>query len=108
MREWVLDELEHRPQAMAYYEGRSSDRRAFEALSWSDHGAIRLLDYVDYAGREFIDLNIKGLEAVSSPIRQLWLAVNHGTGGAKPDFFEDMLHLFRPVLGEEHATLTDP
>ena len=99
IREWVLEELEQRPQALAYYEGRSSDREGFEALSWGDYAAIRLLDYVDHAGRQFEDLNLRGAVAVSTPIRQLWLAVNQGTGGAKPDFFEDAVHLFRQFSG---------
>jgi lysine 2,3-aminomutase len=99
IRDWVLDELRQRPQALAYFEGSAVGREAFEALSWSDYAAIRLLDYVDYAGRQFLDLNLRGEVAVSTPIRQLWLAVNHGTGGAKPDFFEDMLYLFRQYSG---------
>ena len=32
IREWVLEELSQRPQALAYYEARSADRQAFEAL----------------------------------------------------------------------------
>jgi lysine 2,3-aminomutase len=99
IREWVLEELGQRPQALAYYEGRSQSRDAFEALSWSDYAAIRLLDYVDNAGRQFNDLNLRGAIAVSTPVRQLWLAVNHGTGGAKPEFFEDALYLFRQFTG---------
>jgi lysine 2,3-aminomutase len=99
IREWVLEELQQRPQALKYYEDRSPDRDAFEALSWSDYAAIRLLDYVDHAGRQFEDLNLRGAIAISTPIRQLWLAVNHGTGGAKPDFFEDALHLFHQFSG---------
>ena len=99
IREWVLDELRQRPQALAYYEGQATGRDAFDALSWSDYAAIRLLDYVDHGGREFVDLNLRGEAAVSTPIRQLWLAVNDGTGGAKPDFFEDTLHLFRQFSG---------
>jgi lysine 2,3-aminomutase len=99
IREWVMDELRQRPQALAFYEGKSTDRAAFEALSWDDYAAIRLLDYVDHAGREFEDLNLRGAVAVSTPIRQLWLAVNRGTGGAKPDFFEDMVYLFRQFTG---------
>jgi lysine 2,3-aminomutase len=106
IREWVLEELRERPQALAFYEGEATGRQAFEALSWSDYAAIRLLDYVDHAGREFKDLNLRGAIAVSTPIRQLWLAVNRGTGGAKPDFFEDMLHLFRQFTGR--STLRVP
>ena len=51
--------------------------------------------------REFIDLNLRGELAVSSPIKLIWLAVSKGTGGAKRDFFEDMLHLFRQFSGRE-------
>ncbi|GAB6145299.1 hypothetical protein [Desulfocicer niacini] len=31
----------------------------------------------------------------------LWLAINKGTGGARPDFFDDMIHLFRQFNGRE-------
>jgi lysine 2,3-aminomutase len=106
IREWVVEELRERPQALAYYEGRSSGREAFEVLSWSDYAAVRLLDYIDHAGREFVDLNLRGEVAVSTPVRQLWLAVNQGTGGAKPDFFDDMLQLLRQFAGR--ATVRTP
>jgi lysine 2,3-aminomutase len=99
IKDWVMEELRHRPKALAYYESPHADRDAFEALTWRDYAAIRLLDYGDTAGREFVDLNLRGEIAVSTPIRQLWLAVNNGTGGAKPDFFWDMLHLFRQFTG---------
>ncbi|MGD2135600.1 MAG: hypothetical protein PVF27_05540, partial [Gemmatimonadales bacterium] len=101
VRNWVLEELRDSPRALAYYEGRRAGREAFEALRWQDYAAIRLLDYIDNAGREFIDLNLRGMRAISNPIRQIWMAVNHGTGGAKPAFFEDMLHLFRQLTGSE-------
>ena len=100
VREWVLDEVRDRPQALAYYEGRRADREAFERLKWSDYATIRLLDYIDNAGRDFVDPNLRGQLAVSNPIRLLWLAVTRGTGGAKPAFFEDMLHLFRQLSGK--------
>ena len=73
----------------------------FEALKWHDYAAIRILDYIDHAGKEYIDLNLRGEVAVSNPVKLIWLAVIHGTGGAKPYFFEDMLHLFRQFRGEE-------
>jgi lysine 2,3-aminomutase len=99
IKNWVLEELRYRPRALAFYEGRQTDREAFEALTWRDFAAIRLLDYVDNAGREFIDPNLRGAIAISTPVRQLLLAVKRGTGGAKPDFFEDMLYLFRQFEG---------
>ena len=69
-----------------------------------DYAAIRLLDYIDNAGREFVDPNLRGQLAVNSPIRLLWLAVNRGTGGARPGFFDDMLHLFRQLTGRSERS----
>ena len=62
IREWVMDELKESPQALAYYHSRHTDRQAYEALSWSDYAAIRLLDYIDNAGREFVDLNLRACD----------------------------------------------
>jgi lysine 2,3-aminomutase len=100
VRNWVLGELRQRPEAFAFYERRHSTRESFEALDWRDYAAIRILDYIDNAGREFVDLNLRGELAVSNPIKLIWLAVNHGTGGAKPGFFEDMVRLFRQFSAE--------
>jgi lysine 2,3-aminomutase len=99
VRRWVEETLEDRPAALKFRESEHPSREDFEALGWSDIAAIRLLDYVDNAGREFEDLNLRGERAVSNPIHDLWLAVIHGTGGAKPWFFEDMIHLFRQFSG---------
>lgn len=105
VRNWVLDELADRPGAVAFYEAEHATRESFEALEWRDYAAIRILDYVDNAGREFVDLNLRGELAVSNPIKLIWLAANHGTGGAKPGFFEDMLRLFRQFSGRSERRL---
>ncbi len=105
VRNWVLEMLEAKPDALALYEAEHPTREMFEALDWSDYAAIRILDYVDNAGREFVDLNLRGEIAVSNPIQLIWLAVNHGTGGAKPAFFEDMVQLFRQLTGRDTREL---
>lgn len=105
MRNWVLEKLRDSPDALAYYEGKATDHMAFESLEWTDYAAIRILDYIDNAGREFVDLNLRGQLAVSDPITLIWLAVNRGTGGAKPAFFEDMLHLFRQFSGKSQRRI---
>jgi len=99
VRNWAHGLLTDRPAARAFYEAGQPTREQFEALDWSDSAAIRVLDYVDHAGRVFPDLNLRGEPAVSDPIRLIWLAVTHGTGGAKPAFFEDTLELFRQLTG---------
>ena len=76
------------------------NRELFDKLEWRDYAIIRILDYIDHAGKEYPDLNLRGEIAVSNPLRLIWLAVNKGTGGAKPDFFMDMIMLFRQLRGE--------
>ncbi len=100
VRNWVLEEIAGRPHVLRFYKREERGREAFEALEWRDYAAIRILDYVDNAGREFPDLNLRGEIAVSNPIKTVWLATNEGTGGAKPYFFEDMLQLFRQFAGK--------
>ncbi|MES9958619.1 MAG: hypothetical protein ABW086_16360, partial [Sedimenticola sp.] len=101
VRNWGLSILEESPDAFAFYRGEQQGPEVFAKLRWRDYAAIRLLDYVDNAGREFPDLNLGGEIAVSNPLKLIWLGVNFGTGGAKPFFFKDMLHLFRQLTGKE-------
>jgi lysine 2,3-aminomutase len=89
------------PTALAYYEGEKTGRTAFKKLKWKDIACIRLLDYIDYADKEYEDPNLHGEIAISNPIKLLWLAVAKGTGGAKPYFFDDMIQLFRQFSGHQ-------
>lgn len=100
VRNWVLNAIMEHRDAYRFYKREAHGREAFEKLTWKDFAAIRILDYVDNAGREFDDLNLREQKAISNPIHLIWLAVTHGTGGAKPDFFQDMLMLFRQFSGE--------
>jgi len=104
VRNWILGELQSRPAALDFYESTKDRQESFEALEWKDYAAIRILDYIDNAGREFEDLNLRGQIAISNPIKLIWLAVTYGTGGAKPYFFEDMLELFRQLSGKSRQT----
>lgn len=105
VRNWVLSYLKPRPEAYGFYKGSSKGRDAFNKLTWQDYAAIRLLDYIDNAGREYEDLNLRGEIAISNPVKLIWLAVNYGTGGAKPYFFEDMVYLFRQFAGTYQRSL---
>lgn len=109
VRNWIMEDLKQRPAAYTFYKSKHPDRDDFEALEWKDYAAIRILDYIDNAGRSFSDLNLQGEIAVSDPVKTIWLAVTRGTGGAKPYFFEDMLRLFRQFSGaSEFQTLDLP
>ena len=101
--DWVYGWMtgEGHEDALKYYNYEISGRDAYDALSWREVGAIRLLDYIRNSGREFENLNKKIQRSVSDPIRLVWLAYHSGKGGAKPEFFYDMIHLFRQFTGSE-------
>lgn len=107
VRDWVSSVLAENPDAYKFYKNEAHGREAFEKLTWKDFAAIRILDYIDNAGRKFDDLNLRGEKAISNPIKLIWLAVNYGTGGAKPYFFKDMLQLFRQLTGKSERVMPD-
>jgi lysine 2,3-aminomutase len=102
VKNWVLEEIRDKPLVHRFYQrktGQEERHEILKKLEWRDFASIRLLDYIDHAGQEYPDLNLRGEIAVSNPVKLIWMAVNYGTGGAKPFFFEDMLHLFRQFSG---------
>ena len=100
VREWIEKKYEDRQEVFSFRSSPHPTREEFEKLDWKDFAIIRILDYIDNAGIEYPDLNLRGETAYSNPFRLLWLAVNHGTGGAKPDFFIDMIELLRQLRGD--------
>ena len=106
IRTWVLETLADNQRALAYYRGELN-QNPYEILNWNDVAAIRLLDYIDHAGMTYRDQNLRGVTAINNPVKMIWLAVNHGTGGARPPFFEDMIHLFRQFEEVETHKLPD-
>lgn len=100
VEEWIKREYARHEEAFRFFKAERTVRSAFEKLDWQDYAIIRLLDYIEHAGKEYPDLNLRGEMAVSNPIKLIWLAVHQGTGGAKPDFFKDMIELFRQLRGE--------
>jgi lysine 2,3-aminomutase len=105
MKSWVMNYMKSRPNALKFYNGKNTGREQYNKLSWRDYAAIRLLDYIDNAGRKFEDLNLRGDITGSNPIKYIWMAVKFGTGGAETDFFKDMLHLFRQFSGKSKREL---
>ena len=108
VREWIELSLKDRENAFRFYHTRKPGRELFESLEWRDYAIIRILDYIDHAGKEYPDLNLHGEIAVSNPLRLIWLAVTRGTGGARPDFFIDMIMLFRQLRGESKSPEFSP
>lgn len=107
VKNWILSEYSSRKDALRFQSDKITKRENFEKLSWNDYAIIRILDYIDHAGIEYPDLNLRGEIAVSNPIRLIWLAVIKGTGGVKPDFFIDMIQLFRQLRGESKQMIPE-
>lgn len=100
IRQWILPRLDKNQAAKTFYMNKDHDHELYMQLNWEDFAAIRILDYIDHAGKAFPDQNIHGELAISNPIKMMWLATNFGIGGAKPGFFRDMLQLFRQLNGK--------
>ncbi len=99
IKKWALSELKKSKNAYEFYFKKKNSRECFSKLKEKDIAVIRVLDYIEHSGETFIDKNLNGGLAVTDPFRLLWLAVHRGTGGAKPDFFIDMIELFRQFNG---------
>lgn len=107
VKNWIHSEYSSRKDAFRFQIDTVTKLENFEKLSWNDYAIIRILDYIDHAGIEYPDRNLRGEIAVSNPIRLIWLAVIKGTGGAKPDFFIDMIQLFRQLRSESNQLIPD-
>lgn len=92
---FISKELNNNSALELYYTKKSKGRKAFEQLRWNDLATIRILDYIDNAELEYIDLNLRGEKGISNPFKLLWLAVRHEKSEANYMFFMDMLELFR-------------
>lgn len=103
VRSWIMEGLEG--NALAFYKNNLTGENIYELLDWKDLAAIRILDYIDHAGMNYRDLNLRGEVAINNPVKMIWLAANQGTGGAKPAFFEDMIQLFRQLRGESKPSM---
>ncbi len=102
IEQWVLAEIGEDSNGLRYFKKQIEGREALRQLSWQEVAAVRILDYMKNAGRKIVDGNTQK-EVVFEPIKLLWMAAKYGIGGAKYDFFVDMLFLFRQFNGsQEH------
>ncbi len=107
LRSFIMEYFDSRPEAYKFYKYDSTGRKAMEALLWQDSAAIRIMDYIDNAGKELEDLNLRGKKITNDPFRILWLAAVEQAGGATPEFMEDMIYLFRQLSGTHKKTKAD-
>ncbi len=95
IRQMTEEVLKENEIAFKYYMRDEVGRTAFEQLRWKDFAAIRILDYLDNAGLTIEDKNLQSETVVSNPFKILYLDWKDGSGYGQPDFYEDMLNLFR-------------
>lgn len=106
IKKLVKDYFVENPISLAFCKYEKSDRESFEKIEWRDYAAIRLFDYIDNSGKKIIDLNLRGEEVETDPIKVLWEAVKtDGHVDAEEAFFKDMLHLFRQFSGKSKRHL---
>lgn len=106
LRAEVMRKLGPASYATRFYLGEVFNKRPYDRLNAMEIAAIRLLDYLDHAGERYPDLNRKGEMTENHPFKLLWLAWHYGRGGARPNFFTDMIMLFRQYNG--HIALSNP
>ncbi len=93
--------------AWSYAKREAIDSGLYEKLSWQEIAAIRIYDYLNNAGRVYENLNKRRRVSVNDPFTIVWLAWHHRKGGGRPDFFHDMLHLFRQFSGKERRSIPE-
>ncbi len=101
LRRWIAEYSGLNPEIRQYLDNPAP--ATFARLSWRDYAVIRLMDYLEYEGKQFSDPNLGGKTITNQPIKILWLALRYGKGNATKAFFTDMLYLFRQLNGKlEH------
>ncbi len=98
MLEWFADGHDY---AAAVAKRTLKERVRPEKISWQEMAAIRIYDYLSNAGKEYENLNKRIKVSVNDPFVIVWLAYHKRKGGGRPEFFQDMIHLFRQFSGKE-------
>ena len=107
VRGMVMEYMDNHPHTYSFYRFESEGREAMEALTWQDYAAIRILDYLDHAGRIYKDLNLRGAKVTNDPFGLVWKVASGIEVQVEPAFFRDMTHLFRQFRGEARRQIPD-
>jgi len=99
LKNYIWEDQKDNPHFAPFYNQKHYQHKDFEYLKWREVGAIRILDYLEHAGKSFKDFNFGGTEIISDPFYELWTGYHKKRGEGTPDFFQDMLMLFRQYNG---------
>ncbi|MEZ5012104.1 MAG: hypothetical protein R2744_11215 [Bacteroidales bacterium] len=77
--EWVMSWLaDGHAEAVDYLHYKRQGVDPYSILSWREIGAIRIIDYINNAGRVFENLVKEIRQSVSDPIRVIWMGYHNG------------------------------
>ncbi len=96
----ILENLKEDSHIPLFYNQKHYKHKDFEDLNWQEVAVIRILDYIQHSGQKYADLNFDGKMVKSDPFFELWTGYHKKRGEANPDFFQDMLQLFRQYNGK--------
>ena len=100
LREHIASIMQHYyPQAWAYYTGEEQTEENYYKLVSAAVAYMRMLDYLDHEGEEYVDQNLHGEVVVSRPIALLRSILRDEPCDCSPDFVEDMAHLLSQLSG---------
>lgn len=97
IRIWADEILRKNKPAYSYYIRENIGRDTYDKLRWKDFAAIRILDYLDNSGLTIEDQYLRGDQVISNPFKTLYLDYKTGEGYGQPDFYNDMIYLFRQL-----------
>ena len=100
IRAWVMSYAKERPHLLNCIMSGEISRQDFRKLKWKDVAALRMIDYLDYAGIKVEDPNISKKQVISDPFGQLFNAIKTKNYDFKPDFVMDNIMLFRQFSGK--------
>lgn len=101
LRKWVWPVVEANPVAQKLFREEVYGSNILKKVTQQQIAAIRLLDYIDHGGMKVEDLNLRGEITENHPVKFLWLAARFNRGGLHPNFFIDMIELFRQFRGKQ-------
>ncbi len=85
------------PAGVGYYRKEDETLETFFSLSWQAFAYIRILDYIDHEGEEFIDWNLHGRTVTNHPVSMIRDLFKGEFAHLTLDFAYDTLHLLRQL-----------
>jgi lysine 2,3-aminomutase len=100
IKQRVSEYSKSRPHLIDCCKTGELSRSNFKKLNWKDAAALRMLDYIEYAGIRVQDPSISKKEVISDPFGQLYKALKEKDYELRVDFVMDMIMLFRQFNGK--------